>query len=113
MTFTIPNRPFSTEPITGLMLPDGIFEASIGKQNINAHFKNNSGAVANVQVYIESVSHPGIIVSPATIPLANAQAGVAYLFNWEADFSGAPPGKHLISFIVETPTGDVRIIKKI
>lgn len=51
MTFTIPNRPFSTEPITGLMLPDGVFEASIGKQTINAHIKNTAGVVPNIQVY--------------------------------------------------------------
>lgn len=113
MAFTIPNRPFATEPITGLMLPDGIFEASIGKQTINAHIKNTGGAVPNVQVYVESVSNPGIVVSPATIPLTNVQGGVSYLFSWEADFSAAPPGKHLVSFIIETPTGDVRVIKKI
>lgn len=113
MAFTIPNRPFSTEPITGLMLPDGIFEASIGKQMINAHIKNTGGVIPNVQVYVESISDPGIIVSPATIPLVNVQGGVSYLFNWEADFSAATPGKHLVSFIIETPTGDVRVIKKI
>ncbi|TLY48687.1 MAG: hypothetical protein E6K54_01460 [Gammaproteobacteria bacterium] len=113
MSFTIPNRPFATEPFTGLMLPDGIFEASIGKQTINAHIKNTGAAVSNIQVYVESISDPGIIVSPATIPIANAEGGVSYLFNWEADFSAAAPGKHLISFIIETPSGDVRIIKKI
>lgn len=113
MAFSIPNRPFATEPITGLMIPDGIFEASIGKQTINAHIRNTGAVEPNIQVYIESISDPGIIVTPATIPLGNMQGNVSYLFSWDADFTAATPGKHLISFIIETPTGDVRIIKKI
>ncbi len=113
MAFVIPNRPFATEPITGLMLPDGIFEASIGKQTINTHVRNNGAAAANVQVYVESVSDPGIVVTPATHFLANAESSVSHLFTWEADFTAATPGAHLISFIVETPGGDQRVIKKI
>lgn len=113
MAFAIPNRPFATEPITGLMLPDGIFEASIGNQTINTHVSNTGAAAANVQVYVESVSDPGIVVTPATHFLANAAAGVAHLFGWQANFSAATPGAHLISFIVETPAGDQRILKKI
>lgn len=113
MAFTIPNRPFATEPITGFMLPDGIFEASIGQQSINAHIQNTGATVNNVQVYIESVSDPGIVITPATIPLGTAAGGVSHLFSWNADFSAATPGDHLVSFIVETPGGPVRIIKKI
>jgi hypothetical protein len=113
MAFVIPNRPFATEPITGLMMPDGIFEASIGKQTLNAHVKNTAGAMANIQVYVESVSDPGIVITPATYPLASAANDVAHLFSWQADFTAATPGAHLVSFIVETPGGDVRIIKKI
>ena len=37
---TVPNRPFSTELFTGMMLPDGFFDAFLGQQQINAHFKN-------------------------------------------------------------------------
>ena len=96
----IPNRPFSTEPITGMMLPDGIFEISLGKQRINAHFMNGGAApVAGAVVYIESVSHPGIVITPATFPLSNAQSNVAYLFGWDADFSACSPGKHFVSFL--------------
>lgn len=113
MAFVIPNRPFATEPITGLMMPDGVFEAALGKQTINTHVKNTGAADANVQVYVESVSDPGIAVTPATHFLANADGGVAHLMSWEADFSAATPGAHLISFIVETAAGDVRILKKI
>lgn len=110
----IPNRPFSTEPITGMMLPDGIFEISLGKQRINAHVTNGGAAsVANAMVYVESVSHPGIVITPATYPLNNAQSNVSYLFGWDADFSACSPGKHLVSFIVETPAEKNRIIKQI
>jgi len=112
-TFAIPNRPFATEPVTGLMTPDGIFEAAIGQQNINAHVQSSSGSASNVQVYIESVSDPGIVITPATHFIGTAAAGVAHLFSWQADFTGASPGKHLVSFIVETPGGSQRIIKKI
>ncbi|PIW59936.1 hypothetical protein [Shewanella sp. CG12_big_fil_rev_8_21_14_0_65_47_15] len=110
----IPNRPFSTEPITGMMLPDGIFEISLGKQRINAHFTNSGAApVANATVYIESVSHPGIVITPATFPLNNVQSNVAHLFGWDADFSACSPGKHLVSFIVESGASKKRIIKQI
>ncbi len=113
MAFVIPNRPFATEPFTGLMIPDGVFEASIGQQTLNAHVKNTGATTPNVQVYVESVSDPGIVITPSTFALASADANVAHLFSWQADFTAATPGAHLVSFIVETPSGDVRIIKKI
>ncbi len=113
-TFAIPNRPFATEPITGMMTPDGIFEVALGQQSINAHVQSSSGAAVNVQVYVESVSDPGIVVDPVTHFIASASPNVPHLFTWQADFTAASPGKHLISFIVETPGGgSQRIIKKI
>lgn len=113
-TFAIPNRPFATEPITGMMTPDGIFEVALGQQTINAHVQSSSGVAPNVQVYVESVSDPGIVVTPVTHFIANAAPNVPHLFSWQADFTAASPGKHLISFIVETPGGGhQRIIKKI
>ena len=52
-TIDIPNRPFATEIITGLMLPDGVFETTLGKQKINAQFKNTGASTAtNSQIYI-------------------------------------------------------------
>lgn len=110
----IPNRPFATEPLTGLMMPDGIFEIAFGKQRINAHFTNNGPTpIANVQFYIESVSHPGIVITPATFSLGSAQSNVSYLYGWDADFSACAPGTHFISFIAESPAGKKRMIKKI
>lgn len=114
MSFSIQNRPFATEPITGIMLPDGIFAAGIGKQNINAYVQNDGAATSNVQVYLESVSHPSIIVTAATFNLANAAHNANHLFAWEADFSATPAGKYFVSFIVQTSGGGTqRIIKKI
>jgi len=114
LQMTIPNRPFSTEPFTGLMMPDGFFEISLGKQRVNAHFTNNgAGPVNDVQFYIESVSHPGIVITPTTYYLGSAQSGVSYLYGWDADFSACVPGIHYISFIAESPAGKKRVIKKI
>ena len=113
-TVTVPNRPFSTELITGLMLPDGIFESSLGRQRINAHFRNVGGAPeANVSVYIEGISHPGIAVTPQTHVIASLNPNAARVLAWEADFSAAPPGIHFVSFIEESATGRNRTIKKI
>ena len=114
LQLTIPNRPFSTEPITGLMMPDGFFEISLGRQHLNVHVHNvGAGVVNNVQIYVESVSHPGIVITPATHFLNNAQAGVSHLYAWETDFSSCVPGVHHVSFIVESSAGRKRIIKKI
>jgi len=114
LDFNIPNRPFASEPITGLMLPDGIFESTIGKQNINIHLINSGPAtIAGAKVYVESVDDPGIVVTAATYPLPFAAPGISHLFRWTANFSGATPGVHLVSFIVEVGSERHRIIKKI
>ncbi|MEW6125461.1 MAG: hypothetical protein AB1757_00240 [Acidobacteriota bacterium] len=111
---TVPNRPFSTDRITGLMLPDGIFESTLGKQRINAQFKNvGASTVNNTQIYIESVSHPGIVFTPTTYLLNTLTSGAVRVFSWEADFSAVPPGVHYISFISENAAGRNRTIKKI
>ena len=115
IALTVPNRPFATDAITGLQLPDGIFEASLGQQRVNAHFTNTGGAaINNAQVYIESVSHPSIAIIPATYPVPQLSVGAARLLYWDADFSNVPPGVYHISFIAEGPGGDrSRSIKKI
>src|SRR5712691_7638521 len=111
---TVPNRPFATDMITGLMLPDGVFEASIGNQWINAHFTNAGAAtVANLNVYIESVSNPGIVVQPQTHVVSTLASGAAVLLDWAIDVSGCPPGEHLVSFIADAAGVQRRVIKKI
>lgn len=114
LNVAINNRPFASEPITGLMLPDGLFEASLGKQRMNVHVSNSGAAVvSNAEVYVESVSHPGIVVTPATYAAAQLRSGVSYLFGWDVDLTGVPAGKYLVSFIVKTAADMRRIIKRI
>ena len=82
LPITIANRPFSTELLTGLMLPDGIFEASLGVQQLNAYFSNTGGApLAAVDVYVESVSDPGIVVTPVTYTIGSLNGGATLLYN--------------------------------
>lgn len=112
--FAITHRPFSSELITGLALPDGIFETTLGPQNINVHLSNAVGfAVAGAVVFIESVSHPGIVVTPRTHTLGSIAAGATRLLSWRADFAAAPPGVHRVSFVVKHGATTTRIIKKI
>lgn len=110
----IPNRPFSTELYTGLMLPDGIFESSLGNQALNAQFQNTgASAVADVSVNFESASHPAISVTPATFDFASLAGGAARVLSWAIDVSAVPPGEYLVSFMAKTSTDQRRIIKKI
>lgn len=114
LNLSIPNRPFATEPITGFMLPDGLFECTLGVQSINIHLKNTGAApVVGAQVYVESVDDPGIVITPATHNVPGTAAGVSHVFSWTGNFSAATPGVHRISFVVETPAQRRRVIKKI
>lgn len=114
LNLTIPNRPFASEPFTGLMLPDGIFETTIGTQSINAQVTNTGGpAVPNATIYVESVDDPGIVITSMTYAIPGTGPGVTHLFRWTANFSGATPGVHRISFIIEAGADRRRVIKKI
>ncbi|ACG74534.1 conserved hypothetical protein [Anaeromyxobacter sp. K] len=115
MAITVPTRPFASDLITGLMLPDGIFVTMLGKQNINLQVQNaGGGSVAAPKVYIESVSHPAIAYSPGTRFLPTLPAKAVHVEQWLADFSQCPSGVHHISFIVEDAAGTKsRFIKKI
>ncbi len=111
----VQNRPFATEIIAGLMLPDGIFDTIFGTQFINAHVSNLDAVdSASNNVYIEGVSHPGIVVTPMTHFLGALAAGASRVVNWQADFSNCPPGVHMVSIVMEGAGGIVqRAIKKI
>ena len=109
----VPNRPFSSELITGLALPDGIFETTIGAQRINAHFKNQGVSPSPaLNIYVESVSDPGISVTARTYVVA-LDGGAAQVLSWDADFSAATPGVQYVSFIADDGVTHTRIIKKI
>ncbi|UOB17488.1 hypothetical protein [Abyssalbus ytuae] len=110
----INNRPFASDLITGLMMPDGIFEISLGKMRLNAHFTNSGASILNtLNIYVESASHPGIVFTPVTHFITSLGVGASILQSWEVDISTAPSGTHYVSFIVENPEGRQRIIKKI
>lgn len=110
----INNRPFASDNITGLMLPDGIFESSLGKMKLNAHFTNSgTSALSNVNIYVESASHPGIVVTPVTHTVTSFAGRASILKSWDVDISGVAAGIYYISFIAENATARHRIIKKI
>ncbi|HEX3763186.1 MAG TPA: hypothetical protein VHW23_31045 [Kofleriaceae bacterium] len=114
-TLQIPSRPFASEQITGLALPDGIFEIAFGQLTINAHLQNGGHAtVTGTSVYLESVSDPGIVVVPATQPIPHLPPGGARLVRWRADFTRATPGKTRISFVTVDASGArTRIVQEI
>jgi len=112
--FAIPHRPFSSDLFTGLALPDGVFESSIGLQRMNANLQNTGAAASGpVSVYVESVSDPGIVVTPKTHSLAALAGGATTLVTWQADFSAAAAGTHRISIIAQQGGVKTRMIKKI
>ncbi|HEX3477384.1 MAG TPA: choice-of-anchor X domain-containing protein [Kofleriaceae bacterium] len=106
-TLHIPDRPFASELITGLALPDGIFEIAFGELVINAHVENaGSTTVTTASVYIESVSDPGIVVVPATPLITDLPPGGARLLRWRVDVTRATPGKQQLSFVLIDSSGN-------
>ena len=96
-------RPFATEPVTNIMLPDGIFDNAIYNLGISAHFTNTSSTpLTNVTIYLESVSDPGIVPVARTFSFASIPAGAAVLVKWNANFQFATPGKRLVSFVARS-----------
>ena len=93
-------RPFAVEPVTNIMLPDGIFDNAIYNLRISAHFINmSSSALNNVTLYLESVGDPGIVPVAHTFFFATIPAGASVLAGWNSDFQYATPGKRLVSFV--------------
>ena len=95
-------RPFAIEPVTNIMMPDGIFDNALYHLRIAAHITNMSGtALTNVTVYLESVGDPGIVPVARTFFFASIPAGAAMLVMWDANFQHAAPGKRLVSFVAK------------
>ena len=114
VALNIVKRPFATENIAGLMTPDGIFVSTLGPQAINAQFLNpGSTSSASAQIYLESVDDPNIVVTPATYSVPALPANATKVLAWQADFSNAAPGKHLVSFMVVQGAQSNRIIARI
>lgn len=108
-------RPFAVEPVTGVMLPDGIFDAALFQQRITCHYTNKgAAALHNVTIYLEGISDPAIVVVPQTYSFATVPAGATVQVAWLGNFEFATPGKRNVSFIAKADTLDLqRSIKQI
>src|SRR6266511_3146830 len=94
------SRPFAIEPVTGIMMPDGIFDNAIYNLRIAAHFTNtSSSALTNVTLYLESVGDPGIAPVASTFSFASIPAGAAVLAKWDVNFLSPPPGMRIGRFV--------------
>jgi len=112
---TIETRPFAVEPLTNVMLPDGIFDNALYNLNISCHYTNTSGTdLSNVTIYLESAGDPGIAVTARTYTFDVVPAGASLLVSWAANFQSASPGKPLISFIAQADGhAPARVLKQI
>lgn len=115
MTASVPYRPFASDPISGLMLPDGIFVTMLGRQMVNLQVENDGSTDIDMpRVYFESASTTGITVAAGTRYLTSLRTGGTHTFQWEADFTSCPAGTHFLSFILEDAAGTkTRFIKKV
>ena len=74
----VETRPFAIEPLTNVMLPDGIFDNALYNLKISCHYTNTSGAdLSNVKLYLESTGDPGIAVTAQTYTFGTVPAGAS------------------------------------
>lgn len=108
-------RPFAVEPVTNIMLPDGIFDNALYNLRIACHYTNLSNTpLTNVSIYLESVGDPGIVPVAKTFHFASIPAGASVQVMWDADFKNATPGKRLVSFVAKADGfGSRRTIQQI
>lgn len=111
----IKKRPFAVEPITNIMIPDGIFDTAIFLQRITCYYTNTSDIDLNdVSIYLESVGDPGIVPTSQTFFFTLVRAGASVRVSWLADFRSGTPGKKLVSFIAQAKgMNSKRAIKQI
>lgn len=87
-------RPFSVEPITGIMLPDGIFDTAIRRQLISVYVANSSDiTVVKFWARIRDTSDYTVIGVRQIEVLQPLVSGATTLLQWEVTFRGATPGK--------------------
>lgn len=102
-------RPFAVEPVTNIMLPDGIFDNALYNLRISAHFTNmSSSPLTNVTIYLEGVSDPGIAPIAHTFTFGVIAPGASVLVSWNANFKNATPGKPFVSFVAKADGFDTR-----
>jgi len=112
---SIKNRPFSVEPITGIMMPDGIFDIAITRQKITCFYTNiSTGDLSNVSIYFEGISDPNISVDSQTFNFPKIPAGSSVQVSWVGDFKNSSPGKKNVSIIAKSQGSSLkREIKQI
>lgn len=111
----IKRRPFSVEPYTKIMLPDGIFDTALKLQRITCYYTNTSAATLdNVTIYLEGIGDPGIVPAAQSYFFDHIPAGASVRVSWLADFEFGSPGKKIVSFIAQAAgMALVRTIKQI
>src|SRR5260370_34586527 len=98
----VQTRPFAVEPVTNIMLPDGIFDNALYKLMISCHYTNTSNAaLTNVTLYLESIGDPGIVVTARTYTFASVPAGASVLVQWQGKILFAYAGETLRSFVAQ------------
>jgi hypothetical protein len=114
-TMDIIRRPFSVEPYTQIMLPDGIFDTALKLQQITCFYTNTSPSdLHDVTIYLEGVGDPGIVPMAQSYFFPQIPAGAAVRVSWLADFEFGSPGKKIVSFIAQAAGMSlVRTLKQI
>lgn len=116
LPFSIYERPFAVEPMTKIMIPDGIFDTSLGEQLVGVYYTAESFdplawgisyALSGIEFKFEVSPTSGIFISYAEdgswiqshyFPMKEFRPGRQVLLFFKADFSQALPGKHRIRF---------------
>lgn len=94
--FVITRRPFAVDPVTGIMLPDGIFDTTIGRLDIKFFIYNSSDDKQFDEIqYVLEMYHPAdftmVGIRGGTIKKFKPNSTV--LVHFEADFTRAAPGE--------------------
>jgi hypothetical protein len=94
----ISSRPFSIEPFTSVMLPDGIFDSAIQTLDI-AFFVTNTSDLPLRFCWVRPDTHIQVewtYVGNPFVQLGALRPGESKLVRWRAVFSNCTPGKKVI-----------------
>lgn len=87
-------RPFAVEPETGIMLPDGIFESSLGRLEIKFHISNDTEETFhNVYYELETYSPQDFTILKRKGTILKIEPGAVVIAEFEANFIGSVPGE--------------------
>lgn len=96
--FRIDKRPFSVEPVTGIMLTDGIFDTCLRRQLLSAYLVNATKDIVDYFWARPTASRDFIVTGVREVHVRyGLKPGAATLIQWEVDFTGTPPGKKSLS----------------